>query len=593
MSHRAVTPSAERPSAIAPDTRGWNFYDADRDLKDLLGLYLEPAFLRHIEPHLSALGRMAANELDEAAYLADRHGPVLHHRDRFGRDAQSIEFHSAYRELERAAYNRFGIHAMGHRAGVLDWSAPFPTVAKHAFTYLFNQTEFGLGCPINGTDSAAHVVRLYASDELKAKYLPRMLTTDLDQLWQGGQFMTEKEGGSDVGGITTTARMENGVWRAYGEKWFCSVANAGVALLLARPEGARAGTRGLGLFLLPRFLDDGRLNHYRMVRLKEKLGTRSMASAEIVLEGAVVHPIGPLDQGMKQILEMVNWSRLSNGVKSSALMRRSVHDATAVFNGRRVFGTLIAEKPLARRQMLKLRLPAEQALTLWTFTADTLDRADGFGGQPPSQEAAAVLRLAIPLLKIRATRDARKVAGDAMDMRGGIGYDEEWINPRLVRDAHLGSIWEGTANIVSLDIIGRAVRKHGCQEPFVLALKAKLDEAEGLNRDYRKHLCGFLEKAGERAAAVAADPAKEIECRTASTLLYHAASAALLAWEGASIFRARGDARRALWSRLIVDHHLAQRDPFAASDTRREAAIADALLSDVPVGLDVVNAALA
>src|SRR5207247_916220 len=169
---------------------------------------------------------------------------------------------------------------------------------------------------------------------------------------------------------TTTAMQEGDHWRLTGEKWFCSNTDAAVVMLLARPEGAVAGTRGVGLFLMPRRLDDGSPNHYRIVRLKEKLGTRSMASGEIKLEGAVAYAVGRLDRGFLQMAEMVNWSRLSNGVKSTALMRRALHDAMTVARGRIVFGRRIVELPLARRQLLKMMLATEQALSLCFLTAD-------------------------------------------------------------------------------------------------------------------------------------------------------------------------------------------------------------------------------
>lgn len=572
-------------SAIAPDTRDWNFFDADLALQDILAIYLKPELLEHLRPHLAKLGGMAAGELDEAAHLADRHPPVLHHRDRFGRDIQSIEYHPAYHQLEEAAYGTFAIHAMSHRRDVLGWPEPFPAVAKHAFTYLFNQAEFGLGCPINVTDSGAHVLRLYASDDVKARFLPQMLTDDLDVLWQGAQFMTEREGGSDVGQTATTARLVDGEWRITGDKWFCSNADAGMALLLARPEGAPDGSRGLGLFAMPRTLDDGTPNAYRIVRLKDKMGTRSMASGEISLNGAIAYPVGPLENGLKQMLEMVNWSRLSNGVKSSALMRRAVHDASAVIHGRRVFGSLIAEKPLAQRQMLKMQLQAEQSLSLWAFAADALDRSEGYGGAAPSQEAKAILRIATPILKFRATRDGRRVTGDAMEMRGGIGYVEEWANARLVRDAHLGSIWEGAGNVVAIDIIGRAVRRHACHEPFIAAIAARLSEADDVPTHHRDALNHALQKAGALAGDVAVDPEREIESRHAATMLYHASTAALMAWEASQIHARRGDARRLLWSKLILEHKLSASDPFAAGDTATERRIAPLLLGDEAVSM--------
>ena len=428
---RAAIP--DQPGLLAPDTSGMNFYRADPALTDLLRLHLPEATFRHIEPHLDRLGAMAGGPLDECARLADRHTPVLHQRDKFGRDTQWIEYHPAYRELERAAFGEFGIHAMSIRKGILGWPDKYPVVAKHAFTFLFNQAEFGLGCPINVTDGCAKLLNNFGSEELKAKYLDGLTQTDMGRLTQGGQFMTEKEGGSDVGTLTTRAVQEGDHWRLYGEKWFCSNADAEVVMLLARPEGAGPGTRGVGLFLMPRWLDDGTQNHYRIVRLKDKLGTRSMASGEIKFEGAIAYAVGKLDRGFVQMAEMVNSSRLSNGVKSTALMRRAHHDAMTVARNRVVFGGRIIEKPLARRQLMKIMLATEQGLSLSFLTADALDRAEA-----GSQDAAALLRILTPTLKFRATRDARKVCGDALEMRGGIGYIEEFATARLLRDAHLG-----------------------------------------------------------------------------------------------------------------------------------------------------------
>ena len=218
-------------------------------------------------------------------------------RDRFGRDEDWIDYHSSYREMENIAFGDFQFHAMSHRAGTLGMDRPLPAVAKYALQYLFVQAEFGLMCPISVTDTSIHLIRKFASAELKDYLLPKMLSDDPAALWKGTQFMTERAGGSDVGAIETVARCEDGVWRLYGDKWFCSHADADVALLLARPEGAPAGTRGLALFALPRRLKDGRRNAYRIVRLKDKLGTRSMASGEILLEGAVAYLVGDAERG--------------------------------------------------------------------------------------------------------------------------------------------------------------------------------------------------------------------------------------------------------------------------------------------------------
>jgi acyl-CoA dehydrogenase len=578
-----VTP-ADQPGLLAPDTSGMNFYRADPALTDLLRIHLPDPLFRHIEPHLDRLGALAGGHLDECARLADRHVPVLHQRDRFGRDAQWIEYHPAYRELERAAFGEFGIHAMSLRKGIMGWPDKYPVVAKHAFTFLFNQAEFGLGCPINVTDGCAKLLSNFGSEALKAKYLDGLTQTDMSRLTQGGQFMTEKEGGSDVGKLTTTAVQEGDHWRLAGEKWFCSNADAEVVMLLARPQGAVGGTRGVGLFLMPRRLDDGSPNHYRIVRLKDKLGTRSMASGEIKLEGAIAYAVGRLDRGFVQMAEMVNSSRLSNGVKSTALMRRAHHDAMTVARNRVVFGSRIIDLPLARRQLMKIMLATEQALSISFITADALDRAEA-----GSQDAAALLRILTPTLKFRATRDARKVCGDALEMRGGIGYIEEFATARLLRDAHLGSIWEGTGNIVALDALKRAVGRHGADAALAADLHARLDDSANVPEAWRSHLRDLTDRAVRFAREVASRTDNEAEARRATSLLYHVASAVALAWEGGRIHEMRGDPRRLLLSRLVIDHRLQANDLFRLTENSAQRAITSHLLGERAVGMAEVG----
>jgi len=355
-------------------------------------------------------------------------------------------------------------------------------------------------------------------------------------------------------------------------------------MLLARPEGAGPGTRGVGLFLMPRRLEDGSQNHYRIVRLKDKLGTRSMASGEIKLEGAIAYAVGKLDRGFVQMAEMVNSSRLSNGVKSTALMRRAHHDAMAVARGRVVFGQRIIDLPLARRQLMKIMLATEQALSMSFLTADALDRAEA-----GSQDAAALLRILTPTLKFRATRDARKVCGDALEMRGGIGYIEEFATARLLRDAHLGSIWEGTGNIVAIDALKRAVGRHGADAALAADLHARLDDSANVPQAWRSTLRGLADRAIDFAREVASRAENEADARRATSLLYHVASAVALAWEGGRIHEMRGDARRLLLSRMVIDHRVAAGDPFRLAENAAQRAITDHLLGDRAVGMAEVG----
>jgi acyl-CoA dehydrogenase len=550
---------------LAPDCAGQNFYAIDRGLRGLLPLYLEPNDFQGLEPHFDRLGALAGGRLDELARTADKHPPVLNARDRFGRDEDWIDYHSSYREMETIAFGDFQFHAMSHR-GALGMDRPLPAVAKYALQYLFVQAEFGLMCPISVTDTSIHLIRKFASAELQDYLLPKMLSDDVATMWKGTQFMTERAGGSDVGAIETVARNENGEWRLHGDKWFCSHADADIALLLARPEGAPGGTAGLALFALPRRLKDGRRNAYRIVRLKDKLGTRSMASGEISLEGAVAYLVGDARRGLKQMMEQVNLSRLSHGVRAAAMMRRCLNEAMVCARSRKAFGKTIIEYPLLRRQLLKIAVPVEQSLSMFLFAASAMDRANA-----GSTEAAGILRILTPLLKFRACRDNIPVATGAMEVRGGNGYIDEWVHARLIRDANIGVLWEGTSNINALDIITRAVGKSSSHRTLEAALTTLLDEATQIPAAFRDRLRVALDRTLAFAERVAAEPALEATARLAASALYHVTSAILMTWEAAM---PGTDPRRALYAKLVLEHRLSVQDPLEprTGDWEREAA---------------------
>ena len=557
---------------LALDCAGQNFYAIDRGLRGLLPLYLKPDDFQRLEPHFQRIGALAGGRLDQLARTADKHPPVLNARDRFGRDEDWIDYHSSYREMEAIAFGDFQFHAMSHRAGAVGMDRPLPAVAKYALQYLFVQAEFGLLCPISVTDTSIHLIRKFASAELQDYLLPKMLSGDVATMWKGTQFMTERAGGSDVGAIETIARCEDAVWRLYGDKWFCSHADADVALLLARPEGAPAGTSGLALFALPRRLKDGRRNAYRIVRLKDKLGTRSMASGEIRLEGAVAYLVGDAGRGLKQMMEQVNLSRLSHGVRAAAMMRRCVNEALVCARTRKAFGKTIIEYPLLRRQLLKIAVPVEQSLSMFLFAASAMDRANA-----GSKDAESILRILTPLLKFRACRDNIPVATGAMEVRGGNGYIEEWVHARLIRDAHIGVLWEGTSNINALDIITRAVGKSHAHRTLETALRKLLDEATSMPASFRDRLGLVLDRTLAFAERVAAAPALEHTARLAASALYHVTSAILMTWEAA---QASADPCRALYARFVLEHRLSAQDPLEPNEGAWEPHAAEMLLSD-------------
>lgn len=550
-----VSASERQPQ---PETRELNFYNADPSLRALLALYMEKDELAHMTPHFERLGDMVGAELDDLAHDADTNPPVLKPRDRQGNNRQSVEKHPAYRRMEDLAFGDFALASMSHRPA-FGWADPLSSASKYALTYLFAQSEFGLLCPVNMTDSLTRTIRRFAGDDLLARYLPGLTDEDGLAHAQGAMFMTERFAGSDVGATETRAVPDGDHWRLYGDKWFCSNADAGLALVLARPEGSGEGTRGLGLFLMPREKPDGTPNDYRIVRLKKKLGTRSMASGEITLEGAQAWLVGELSEGFRQMAEMVNQSRLSNAVRSAGMMRRALHEALAVACGREAFGKRLIDLPLARRQLMKMAVPAEQALSMVLFTAQCLDEAD-----KGNEQAQAMRRVLTPLVKFRACRDARKVAGDAMEMRGGCGYIEEWVEQRLVRDAHLGSIWEGTSNIIALDVI-RASRKVAAHKALQERLREMIKTLDG---DLGSALSDRLDAAiGLVDEVAAADGANDAHARAAASGLYNVASAVLLADEA----RRLGDPYRAHLAAMVLHHRLIARDPLGLPDDESDA----------------------
>ena len=546
ISTQRAVPAAE----AMPTTRGLNFYLADANLQFVCSTVMDPDTLERARRHLIDMGAVAGNELDDLAVEADRNPPQLRAFDACGRRIDEIVRHPAYVAMERLAFARFGLAAMSHRAGVLGWPSPVPHVVKYALSYVFAQSEFGLLCPVSVTDSTSRMLRLYGSDELRARYLAKLTTTEFEQLWQGTQWMTERTGGSDVGASATVARCDaDGTWRLWGDKWFCSNANADVALTLARPEGAPAGTKGLGMFLVPKFLPDGTKNAWILNRLKDKLGSRSMATAEVTYAGAVGYVVGDLTKGFRQMMEMVNVSRLSNAMRAAGIMRRCLLESLVHARGRAAFGRALIDLPLLRANLLDLLLDSEAAASVVLNAAAALDRWD-VGGAADRK----LFRVMTPLAKYWITARARVVAGEAMNVRGGNGYVEEWVNPRLLRDSHLGAIWEGTANVVALDVQRALTREDGESALFGLITQRLDGVSEPLAHAWIDATRAAMRASAEAIGAWAALPGaeRELGARPVADALYHVLAAALLLAEGQILRDRSGDFRKFAVAALYI-----------------------------------------
>ncbi|MFL5628058.1 MAG: acyl-CoA dehydrogenase family protein [Ktedonobacteraceae bacterium] len=463
-----------------PETAGINFYEADPDLPFLLHQILSTEDFERAQGILTTMGEVAANRMDELAEIANRQGPVLQQFDKRGQRVDEVIFHPAYHELERIAYEDFAIAACCHREGALGWPGKVPQPVKFALGYLGMQAESGVFCPVSMTDALARVLERYASEPLKQRFLPGLTALKMDELQQGAMFLTEKQGGSDVGLTTTVAKARVGAgnglqpeWELWGDKWFCSNVSADLILTLARPEGAPAGTRGLGLFLVPRILEDGTRNAITIHRLKDKLGTRSLATGEVTLHGALAYAVGRLDRGFVQMTEMINLTRIWAAIGSLAAMRRSYLEALVHTRGRVAFGRALAGHPLMRRQLIDLLIEVEGCAALAFTTTAVLERVDRHG----AEEDRRLLRILTPLCKYYIPKRGEYVTLEALEMRGGNGYVEDWVNARLLRDAIVNVVWEGSSNVIVLDV-ARAIAREGVDAALFGMLHQRLQSLQ-------------------------------------------------------------------------------------------------------------------
>lgn len=450
--------------ASVPD----NFFTCDANLQRVLPLY-DPGSAGY-QAELAAFGHAVATVIDPAATINDRphNHPRLDAWDGIGQRTEAIEFHPSYHAAGRPAYE----------AGLLALSAePGHAVQQSALFYLLTQAgEMGHACPIVCTLGLIRALQARGSDALKDTYLPPLLERDYDRKQTASQFLTEVQGGSDVGANAVEARPaagQEGVWLLRGEKWFCSVANADQMLVTARPVGAAAGTKGLGAFLVPRRLPDSSLNSFHIRRLKTKFGTRTMASGEIDFEDAVAYPIGAVDEGFKIVVELVlNTSRWTNALGSAGLLRRAYVEAWTFAQQRRAFGAAIGRYPLVLEALAEMKsdLHAMLASTLrLSYLVNQIDL-----GVATAQERA-VHRLLVNINKYATSVQASLGIRRAQEILGGNGAIEDFsVVPRLYRDAVVFESWEGSHNVLCLQA-ARDMQRYNLHQHLFAYLGALLD----------------------------------------------------------------------------------------------------------------------
>lgn len=428
-----------------------NAYDADPLLREYLALKLG-ADLAAVEPELRHLGERAVGDLlalqAEDRLSEPRHVPF----DAWGRRIDRIELTALWKAAARlAAEHGLVATAYERRHGARS------RLVQLALLHVVEPSLDVYSCPLAMTDGAARTLLDLGDAALVARAVPRLTSRDPARAWTSGQWMTERTGGSDVGRTETVARRDGDGWRLFGTKWFSSATTAEMALALARPEGNPEGGRGLALFYLETRREDGTMNGIVVHRLKDKLGTRKLPTAELGLEGARAVPVAGLGDGVKHVASMLNVTRLWNAVCSAAGMQRALALATDYAGRREAFGATLAAQPLHADTLATLDAEREGAFLLAFRAAELLGRSEAGEATPADLRA---LRAVTPLAKLTTGKQAVAVASETLECFGGAGYVEDTGLPRLLRDAQVLPIWEGTTNVLALDLL-RALRAEG------------------------------------------------------------------------------------------------------------------------------------
>ena len=431
-----------------------NFYEDDGYLRMALRRRLGSERLAAVAPALRQAGADSAGFVSQASGELDRpeHLPRLEGWNSIGERSAEVIFHPAHHEVGRRVW----------RAGTLAVLGEPGNMTLHAaFTYLFGHNgEVPHLCPIACTAGIIKAIQRCGADWMKEEWLPRLLDRDYDRRWHGAQFLTEVQGGSDVGANACIARPvpgEDGVWRISGEKWFCSNVGADLYAVSARPEGAPEGTPGIGLFVVPRRLPDGRPNGVLIRRLKNKLGTRTLPTAELDFEDARAYPVGRLEDGFKLLMGVIiNTSRLEVGIGASGIMRRAWVEAWHYARVREAFGQRLVDFPAVRQQLAEMRVLGTAGLAGTLFVAALEDRLTLAGTHP---EEDALFRTAVNVNKYACSIDAGLVVHHAIEILGGNGTIEDFSPlPRLYREVPVQESWEGPHNTLMSQVLRDSVR---------------------------------------------------------------------------------------------------------------------------------------
>src|ERR1700758_4923917 len=545
---------------------GLNWYETDPSLQLTMAYYLQPDELAVAEPHLSRMGALMGGPVARWAEQTDRNPPRLERYDRWGHDISQVVQPTSFTESKTAVLAaQKALKDDARRAGVN------PSLPLYAANYLLDQADIGMGCALGtGGGMVKSLVAAYAPADVRDHVLAKFESGE----WEGqtAQLLTERTGGSDLGALEATATRDGDAWQLNGFKWFASNCNGEAFVVLAKPEGAPDSSRGVATFLVLRTRRDGSRNGVRVRRLKDKLGTRSVASGEIefvdaeavLLSGEPSADGGPTDgKGLGRMMELTNAARLGIALFALGNARRALVESLCYARQRRAFGDALIDKPLMCRKLAEMIVDVEAAQAL-VF--------DGAGFVNHQQPRAVRQRIAVPVTKLKVCRLGITMASDAIEIHGGNGYIETWPVARLLRDAQVNTIWEGPDNILCLDV-KRGSERSRAHEPLLARIHDAVsvsdddDTTRLVSRrmeDLDAAITAWTKLHGDVAEARLFPLAQFMGDVYAGALLTEQA-----AWERA----AHQTDRKALVSRLYVRRYLADRGPLRSIDAEDDAAI--------------------
>ncbi|WP_284035431.1 acyl-CoA dehydrogenase family protein [Neobacillus sp. 114] len=529
-----------------------NWYSDDPILTRYAERYLSEAVLHYVEEQFKKTGALAAGPMDRRAVHTDREGaPKLIRYNKKGEEINQVWYNEGYRQTVKEGY---GTGVVAYR---YDQNAPekIPFLVNTILIYLLCETEPGFTCPVGLSQSTAFVLEKFGSEQQKAEYLSRLASWDSDNFAEGATFLTEIQGGSDVGAAQTRAIKNGDHYLLSGEKWFASNCDAEVAIVLARVND-KPSTKGLGLFLVPRTLPDGNRNNVTIRRLKDKLGVRAVASGELVLNNAIGYLIGEEEKGFKYMAEALNVSRLGTGLSGIAIARRGFLEAAIYTAHREAFGQTINKFPMVRETLVNMITEIEAG---WATAAQTIKLFDEVHTYDIRNESKySLLRILLSLLKYRGSELGVSAAKDSLELHGGNGYIEEYVTPRLIRDAIVNPVWEGTANIQSLELL-KTLSKVG-SSVFVHNLR---DVLNTISHPAVQDLTSFFNKEVERLEKLIDhvlnqdDYTQNALAKKLADIMYDVFSGVYLLEEAQYDLNQKQDGRRVLaveqWIRLKFD----------------------------------------